>query len=249
MTEPCAPFRNDGYCYCCAAPAEFIAEQIWWRDHYICTRCKSIPRERAIMYCIEKFFPDWRQKVVHESSSGGRGASVRLQNECDRYLSTQYFPEVAPGGQLHGCRCENLESLTFDDESIDLHVTQDVFEHLFDPERAFQEIARTLRPGGAHIFTTPLVNKEKPTQVCARRGPGGVVEQLVHPAEYHGNPISEQGSLVTMHWGYDIGHCIHRACGLFTEMVYLDALELGIRAEYIEVLITRKPAAELHGTV
>jgi hypothetical protein len=28
--------------------------------------------------------------------------------------------------------------------------------------------------------------------------------------------------------------------GLFMEMIYIDAIELGIRAEYIEVLVTRK---------
>ncbi len=39
------------------------------------------------------------------------------------------------------------------------HLTQDVFEHLFDPAAAFREIARTLQPGGAHVFTTLLVRK------------------------------------------------------------------------------------------
>ncbi len=32
-------------------------------------------------------------------------------------------------------------------------------EHIFDASKAFQEIARTLKSGGAHIFTNPLVNK------------------------------------------------------------------------------------------
>jgi ubiquinone/menaquinone biosynthesis C-methylase UbiE len=30
-------------------------------------------------------------------------------------------------------------------------------------EQVFREIERTLKPGGAHIFTVPLVRKEKPT--------------------------------------------------------------------------------------
>jgi SAM-dependent methyltransferase len=236
-------FRNYGYCPCCTSTTEFVARQEWWRDHYVCTRCQCIPRERATMYCLDKFFPAWKDQVVHESSPGARGASVRLKKECSQYLPSQFFPGVLPGSDHLGNRCEDLEALTFADHSIDLHVTQDVFEHLFDPARAFQEIARTLRPGGAHIFTTPLVNKEQATQVCARRGPGGEVEQLIHPPEYHGNPVSDQGSLVTVRWGYDIVRHIHQACGLFTEMIYLDSLEMGIRAEYIEVLITRKPAA------
>jgi hypothetical protein len=43
-----------------------------------------------------------------------------------------------------------------------------------------------------------------------------------------------------VHWGYDIADYIFKACGLFTQLVFLDILEYGIRAEYIEVLITRK---------
>jgi hypothetical protein len=44
-----------------------------------------------------------------------------------------------------------------------------------------------------------------------------------------------------MHWGYDITKHIFDACGLFTDVIYLDSLDWGIRAEYIEVLVTRKP--------
>jgi len=63
---------------------------------------------------------------------------------------------------------------------------------------------------------------------------------LIEPPEYHGNPISSEGSLVTVNWGYDITTFIFESSGLFTEIVFLDILECGIRAEYIEVLIARK---------
>lgn len=59
--------------------------------------------------------------------------------------------------------------------------------------------------------------------------------------KYHGNPISDEGSLVTMDWGYDITKYIFDSCGLFTEVVYIDSIELGIRAKLNRVLITRKP--------
>lgn len=233
-------FANTGFCYSCNQTARFTATKAWWRDHYICDNCESIPRERAVMYCIEKFYPAWQEKVIHESSPVFRGTSLRLKNEAKDYRPTQYFPEIERGAIYRGFRNEDLEKLTFEDESIDLHVTQDVFEHIFEPARAFREIARTLKPGGAHIFTTPLVNKNAPTHWCARRDSNGVIEYLIDPPEYHGNPVSAEGSLVTVHWGFDIVKFIHDACGLFTEMIYIDALELGIRAEYIEVLITRK---------
>ena len=69
----------------------------------------------------------------------------------------------------------------------------------------------------------------------------GAIEHFLEKPEYHGNPVSEEGSLVTMHWGYDICDYIFRSSGLFTQMIYIDAIDLGIRAEFIEVLITRKP--------
>jgi hypothetical protein len=40
--------------------------------------------------------------------------------------------------------------------------------------------------------------------------------------------------------GYDITNFIFETSRLFTEIVFLDILEYGIRAEYIEVLISRK---------
>jgi SAM-dependent methyltransferase len=240
LFNPQTKFQNSGYCYACGRDTNFVANNNWWRDHYVCVYCGSIPRERALMYCIEKNFSNWRDLIIHESSPVDRGTSKRLKLEAENYIASQYFPNV-PTGTIHASsRCENLEKLTFPDNSVDLHVSQDVFEHIFDPAQAFREIARTLKPGGAHIFTTPLVNKNSPTERCARMRPNGTIEHLISPPEYHGNPVSEDGSLVTVHWGFDIVKFIHDACGLFTEMIYIDALDLGIRAEYIEVLITRK---------
>ena len=233
-------FSNTGFCYSCNQTTQFTAKKDWWRDHYLCDKCGSIPRERAVMYCIEKFYPDWREKIIHESSPVFRGTSLRLKNEAKQYLPTQYFPGMELGITHRGFQNEDLEQLTFKDQSIDLHITQDVFEHILDPAQAFREIARTLKPGGAHIFTTPLVRKKSPTRWCARRDAMGAIEHLINPPEYHGNPVSAEGSLVTVHWGFDILKFIFEASGLFTEMIYIDAIELGIRAEYIEVLITRK---------
>jgi SAM-dependent methyltransferase len=192
------------------------------------------------MVAIELFYPGWRSLKVHESSPGGRGVSVKLQMECSGYIASQFYPDF-PRGTMHphGFRCEDLESLNFGNESFDLVITQDVMEHVLDPNRAFAEIARTLKTDGAHIFTVPLVNKAQPSQARAKRGEDGSTVYLCSP-EYHGNPIDPQGSLVCMDWGYDICDFIFRASGLYTTMIYLDDISRGIRAEYIEVLISRK---------
>jgi SAM-dependent methyltransferase len=192
------------------------------------------------MLTIETYFPGWRSLTIHESSPGNRGASRRLSEECSQYIPSQFFPDHKLGTMVGKFRCENLEALTFADNSIDLHVTQDVLEHVFHPSKVFSEIARTLRPGGAHIFTVPMVNKYKPSKLRARVGDDGQILHL-EPPVYHVNPISDQGSLVTLNWGFDICRHIFESCGLFTHLVCIDDLSKGIRAEYIEVLVTVKP--------
>jgi SAM-dependent methyltransferase len=139
-----------------------------------------------------------------------------------------------------GFRCEDLENVTFENESFDLMITQDVMEHVLDPARAFAEIARTLKPQGAHIFTVPLVKKEQPSASRARRTKDGGIDYLC-PPEYHANFSSiSEGSLVCTDWGYDISEFIFAASGLYTTTLYIDDISRGIRAELIEVLVSRK---------
>ena len=233
---------NSGYCPVCDSHVTFFSEHEWLRDNYVCNNCFSIPRERALMYCIDKFYSNWKQLYIHESSPATRGTSAKLKKNCENYLGTHYYSNFAKG-EIHdsGWRNEDLENQTFPDESFDLVITQDVMEHIFDPAKAFLEIARTLKPGGSHIFTVPLLMKEKPSSVRAVKAPNGDLIYLQNP-EYHGNPIDPNGSLVTMYWGYDISEFIFRHSGLYTTIIYLDNLECGIRAEYIEVLLSRKLA-------
>jgi len=193
------------------------------------------------MKVISDYYPNWRELSIHESSPGGRGTSIKLHSECKGYTASQFYPDITPGfvHPKSGYRCENLEKITFPDNSFDLFITQDVMEHIFDPAAAFKEIARVLRPGGAHIFTTPLISKTRNTEVWASRDESGKVIYH-HPAEYHGNPVVSKGALVTMHWGYDIaGFCTEKA-KMPTVIIMIDNIDLGIRAEYIDVLLSVK---------
>ncbi|MGO1003499.1 class I SAM-dependent methyltransferase [Lysobacter sp. CA196] len=231
---------SEGLCPTCGESVVFSATHEWLRDSYLCESCGSIPRERALMYVIDTLYPQWREMRIHESSPAGRGASLKLQTECRDYIPTQFFPGVVAGEFVSGVRCENMEKLSFADESIDLHISQDVMEHVFDPAGAFYEVARTLRPGGAHIFTVPLVHRNYPSERRASLNGDGSIEYL-REAQYHGNPVSEDGALVTVDWGYDICRYIHAASGLFTQLIRIDDLSKGIRAELNEVLVTVKP--------
>jgi glycosyltransferase involved in cell wall biosynthesis/SAM-dependent methyltransferase len=241
--EPPLPLHQHiGLCPICEKDVRFTTNHEWLRDHYICSGCGSIPRERAIMHVIGARYPNWRELKLHESSSGNRGASLKLAKECRNYTATQFDPNL-PFGSIHptnGYRSEDLEKQTFADESFDIVVTQDVMEHIFDAEAAFREIHRTLKPGGAHIFTTPLVNKEKPTLQRAQLLFDGQVKYLFAP-EYHGNPMSSEGSLVTWHWGYDIKNIIQeKITDCRVEIINPSDRSQGIEAEYIEVIIQKK---------
>lgn len=234
-------FEHRGFCPICEAEATFRADNAWFRDHLFCSGCASIPRERAIMRVVKELFPSYRELAVHEAAPCDRGASAKLRAECPRYSATHFYPDIAPGtvNPASGFRCENLSALTYPDASFDVFITQDVMEHIFEPEQTFREIARVLKPGGAHIFTVPLINKGRRTETWATRQPDG---QIVHhhPPEWHGNPADPQGSLVTMHWGYDIAAFIVEAARTPTAIFTIDDIDNGIRAEYIDVLASWK---------
>lgn len=108
----------------------------------------------------------------------------------------------------------DLENQCVADQSFDVVVTQDVFEHIYDATSAFREIARSLKPSGVHVFTVPTTSKNLTTFVAAERTERGI--QLNSPPEIHGNPVESGGSLLTRQWGYDIVDFIERSTGMST---------------------------------
>jgi hypothetical protein len=225
-----------GSCPICERRTLFVAEGPWLRDQLFCLRCRSIPRGRALIAVLEAHFPAWRTLRLHESSPAGP-ASRKLARECRGYVATQLLPDTPPGSSRHGVRCEDLEAQTFADGAFDLVVTQDVFEHVLDPARGFREVARTLRPGGAHVFTVPWYPGRQTRARAVREH--GAVRHLAEP-EYHANPIDPRGSLVVTEWGRDLGRFIEAHSGLGTEVVRLHDRRRGIDGEFREVFVSRK---------
>lgn len=144
--------ENDGYCSICMQVSRFESLEPWLRDHYICTRCRSIPRRRALVEVLNFVQPDWRRLVIHESSP----SLIVIGEQATDVTFSFFFEDVKPGERnAGGYLCEDIEHLTFEDETFDIFITQDVMEHVCHPEMALREISRVLRPGGHHVFTTP----------------------------------------------------------------------------------------------
>ncbi|MGH9380119.1 MAG: methyltransferase domain-containing protein [Thermoanaerobaculia bacterium] len=233
-------YRRAGHCPICETTVELAARFSWFRDHLLCSGCGSIPRERALALVLERRLPHWRTLAIHESSPVSRGISRKLREQCPGYVATQYFPDSAVGGLVRGVRNENLEAQTFPDSAFDLVVTLDVMEHVNRPELVVQEIARTLKPGGAYLFTTPTYKGQPNSERRALYTEDGSVEHLAEP-EYHGNPVSDAGSMVTFHYGYDLPELIHEWSGMDAEVHRFHDHVHGIIGEFTEVYVATKP--------
>ena len=225
---------NEGWCACCRAETRFEETGVWLRDQYLCVRCQSIPRFRAINLTLDKYFPGWEQLELHESSP----CNDFIRRYNTHYSSSYFFEDVPLGSEERGTRCENLERLTYPDNTFDLFVTQDVLEHVFNPDRAVAEIMRVVKPGGAHVFTAP---KHKGLRLTAPRAAleQGEIRYLLDP-QYHGNPIGDGRALVTWDYGDDFEAYLWAWCGYPTVTYVTRDRSLGLDGEYLEVFVTRK---------
>jgi SAM-dependent methyltransferase len=227
--------KNFGYCPKCQKNTIFVEFDSNLRDKYQCIRCYSIPRQRALIEALNVFFPNWRDLIIHESSP----SDFRFfKKECPKYSMSQFFNNTPLGELKDGIRCEDLTELTFPEASIDLLITQDVFEHVLLPFKAFKEISRVLKPGGAHVFTMPWsknISKSQPRAIMEN----GKITLLDIPV-YHGNPVDIQGSLVTYNWGLDFTDLIYKESGLVTTIYLEKNRKKGLDADFLEVFISRK---------
>ena len=223
---------HPGHCPICGLTV-FHEQGPWLRDEYLCRRCKSIPRQRALICILSQVAPDWPERTIFESSPSGPASSL-IARRCRDYTPSQYFEGVPSGTYVNRVRREDLRCLTLPDNSVDLVVTGDVFEHIINPGPAFQEIARVLRNGGLHVFTVPIF--ERPHTLVRVADDG---TELMAP-DYHGSPIDDGRALVVREWGDDIVDFIEAEAGTPTRRYRPNSWRLGIRGQMTDVLVSEK---------
>jgi SAM-dependent methyltransferase len=121
-------------------------------------------------------------------------------------------------------------------------VSNDVLEHVDEPARALGEIWRVLRPGGVLLLTVPFHTGMDGSVRRAKVTEAGLVHYL--PEVYHGNPVSDDGSLVFTDFGWELLDDM-RAAG-YAEVamhIYWDESRgyYGVGQHYIRAVKPRPP--------
>jgi SAM-dependent methyltransferase len=166
-----------------------------------CVRCAGSAITLALVAVLKSVRPGFRGEALYELSARGPLYEF-LRREVPRLTASEYFEGTAPGARRDGVLCQDVRRLTFADGSFDVCTSTEVFEHVADDLAGFREIRRTLRPGGAMVFTVPLSASPMTVERAVERG--GKVEHLL-PPEYHGDRIRGQGRvLVFRDYGADI---------------------------------------------
>ncbi len=138
-------------------------------------------------------------------SVGQPGVSGPLRpylSQAGRYVQSCYRPGIPSGEQPDGLECQDLMATSFPDQSFDLVVSSDIFEHIRRPFTAFAEIGRILKPGGHHLFSIPLADP-MPALTVARVDTSGPEDRPLLPDIFHGDGMSGR-SLVYTEFGADM---------------------------------------------
>ncbi len=179
-----------------------------WFNSYRCRVCQSLPRDRAVQHLLDLYYPGWRFKSMHECSP----CNDLLEKVVEDYSASQYYPGYALGEKVGKFYNENLEDLTFEDNDVDFFMALEVLEHLFHPEEAVKEMVRSIRPGGAVIFTT-CPGAIKTSYPRATINPDtDKITYLLDPV-YHGNPVAK-GALLTWDFGQDLFKLVEKWSGI-----------------------------------
>jgi SAM-dependent methyltransferase len=152
----------------------------------------------TVLKCV---IPDLSRRHVYELSS--RGSLVRyLLKHAGKLTLSEYFDDVAPGRFKGGVQCQDVQQLTYPEDSFDVCTSTEVFEHVPHDVQGFRELRRVLKPGGILLFTVPMVDTEKTVERA--RLVNGRIEYLL-PPEYHGDRIRGSGAVLCFrNYGLDI---------------------------------------------
>ena len=121
-----------------------------------------------------------------------------LKKNCSVFHCSEFIPGHKSGEWIDGIRNEDVQQLSFADDSLDIITSNQVFEHVPDDLAAYRECWRTLRPGGTLSFTVPLHDAGRSERIATFKD--GAIHWLSTP-EFHGSRATGPNS-VPVFWRF-----------------------------------------------
>lgn len=188
-----------GVCLVCGRPSYFGKFRDNHRELGYCMLCKASNRKRQLSRVLRRVlnFGDFgriksAKYILNAEASGGLHDCLRHNVN---YLSCEYFGRgYKSGDMVDGVLNVDLASSHFDENTFDIVMTSDVFEHIPEPYVAFKEVRRILKPGGVHIFTVPFYQTSYFDEKRAEIADGEVIYHM--ESIYHLDPLNPDGILV-----------------------------------------------------
>lgn len=203
------------------------------KESMFCSNCGGNLRIRRLAAIILKTWAEISGKQYQSidkllDDNGFLNLRIAEINKCASlhdYLKTHpglYYSEYTANieqSREDMIRSEDIQKLTYPDDYFDLIITSETLEHVPDIDSAIHEIYRTLKPGGHHIFTVPIIPSQQHT-VTRAIYQNDKIQHILSPA-YHGRWLDED-MLVFNDFGTDIVDRLNEI-GLVTEVYYYHA--------------------------
>lgn len=188
-------------CQCCQHETLFIAQDNGIAESRSCLFCSANERYELLAQEIRSRYGK-RLEILDVLEFDPHSPLRRILALSRTYTRT-FFEKGCLHKQKHGAICADITALSFPDDSFDLLVSSEVLEHVPELDEAFREVARVLRPGGAHLFTVPpRARTRKRAEIV-----NGEVKHLEEP-DYHIDPLNPQGILAFWDIGPDLPNVI-----------------------------------------
>ena len=189
------PATVPGICNVCGNAEGFALKSANFREELRCKVCHSFNRKRQIAAVLLTEIGAPREATIR--------SSLRLLPEAIWIMETgpyaeafaaptlftsEYLsPDLVSGQVRKGVRHEDATNPSFADNSLDMIISSDVFEHIPDPYQAHRRLFACLKPGGTHIFTVPFFAERACDEIRATCEGGK--DLYVREPEYHGDPV------------------------------------------------------------